>query len=68
MATETKINQEDSSSLYEPINDRTGPQNYQFAAAPKPVKSKGKYRADDKISNPFGAKTDKTTKVPPFLF
>lgn len=57
MATETKTNQEDSSSYYEPINDRSEPQgNFQFAAIPKPVKSKGKFRGDEKINNQLNVK------------
>lgn len=65
MATETKLNQEDSSSFYEPINDRSE-QNlpYQFAAAPKAVKSKGKYRGDGKSSNVLNKKNnDKIIQV-----
>ena len=66
MATETKLNQEDSSSFYEPINDRSE-QNvpYQFSAAPKAVKSKGKYRGDEKSNNALTKKTnEKNPKVP----
>lgn len=44
MATITKLEQSDSSH-YEAINDG----NYQFSAEPKPIKSKNKFRADDKI-------------------
>ena len=67
MATETKVNQEESSSFYEPINERNEANNYQFAAIPKPVKSKGKYRGDEKLNNPFGNKnSEKNAKVPLF--
>ena len=61
MATETKLNQDESSSIYEPINDA---HNYEFAAAPKPIKSKGKYRGDEKLNNQFGSKNpEKSMKV-----
>lgn len=64
MATEIKTNQEDSSSYYEPVNDRSESQNnFQFAAIPKPVKSKGKFRGDEKINNQFITKNDKYVKV-----
>ena len=58
MATETRLNPEDSSSFYEPVNDNAA---YQFAAPPKPVKSKGKYRGEDKLSNPFNNKNIKVS-------